>query len=150
MSIKWNLYAERCRSQEVDDERMQLQKARNSTILLTEVCVAVMILSVFWMMNGDSVSSSHIAGAMLGIAGLFCVTDGALAWYSGTALLRTIPQGNWPSIYKLRQLLNVLIMEVAGPFAFTCVLLTGFNQPKLGWAGAVAVTLGYYLLLYTA
>ena len=44
MSVKWNLYAERCRSQEVDDERMQQQKAKNSTISLTEVCFSVMIL----------------------------------------------------------------------------------------------------------
>ncbi len=146
MSVKWNLYAERCCSQEVDDERMQQQKAKNSTISLTEVCFAVMILSVVWMINGEAVSTFYIAGAMLAIVGLFCLTDGVLAWYSGTALLRTIPLGEWPILYKLRQLFSVLLMDVVGPFAFTCVLLTGFDRPKLAWVGAVAVTLAYYLL----
>lgn len=146
MSVKWNLYAERCRSQEVDDERMQQQKAKNSTISLTEVCFSVMILSVIWMINGEAVSTFYIAGAMLAIVGLLCLTDGVLAWYSGTALLRTIPLGEWPILYKLRQLFSVLLMDVVGPFAFTCVLLTGVERPKLAWVGAAAVTLAYYLL----
>lgn len=146
MSVKWNLYAERCRSQEVDDERMQRQKEKNNNSLLAELAALLLILFLIGFLNEDLGRSINFVRAMLVILGIFCLTDSALAWYSGTMLLRAIPLGEWPILYKLRQLFAVLFMDVAWPFAFACMLLLAFDRPKLAWVGAVGATLAYYLL----
>lgn len=141
MSMKWDLYKELRRSQTVDDERMQQQKAQNIDLLWQVYFAGICLVFALWCVH----TSEHWSWAwwLWFLTLSLALWQDALGWYNGTVLakFRSLQQG-----HRIKLALEILCCSLVVPMALGGLVLATLHRPRLTWAGAVLAAVSYYLL----